>query len=81
VRSWLLCLVGLSAGRKPEMASFRSALVLLCAIGASRAQYNITCNAVAGSLYDFSLPDINQTTINFKSYAGHVLMIANVASF
>jgi len=55
--------------------------VLLCAIGASRAQYNITCNAVAGSLYDFSLPDINQTTINFKSYAGHVLMIANVASF
>jgi len=55
--------------------------LLLCAVGASRAQFNLTCSEVSGTLYDFSLPDINGTTINFKNYAGHVIMIANVASF
>jgi len=56
-------------------------VVMLCLFGLGRAQFNITCGPVLGSLYDFSLPDINGTTVHFKDYANQVVLIANVASF
>jgi hypothetical protein len=63
------------------MASLRSLVLLLCAIGASRAQFNCTCGPVTDTLSNFSIADINGTVVNFSDYAGQVVMIANVASF
>jgi len=63
------------------MASFRSLVLLACALGATHAQFNVTCGAANGTIYNFSAPDINGTAINFADYKGQVLLIANVASF
>jgi len=63
------------------MASFRQLVVLLGLLGVCRAQFNVTCNPVNGSLHQFNSTDINGVAVNFSDYSGKVLLIANVASF
>ncbi len=36
---------------------------------------------LAGTLYDYSAPLLNGTTVDFSQYAGKVVIVANVATY
>jgi len=55
-------------------------LLVLCAFGVL-AQYNVTCKRGSGSLYDFTVQDINGNTVKLSKYKGSVVLVTNVATF